>query len=166
MWKKQDDVGVQQPELPSKERSDAAKLLSDALDRSSSINNDVAKGNVPAASEKGLVADSHQPPSSPPMNTYTDAVKEFTTNATAFIEQLPLLANAREAYERAMKASSEMRKTLDISDQNLRTLMTQLEQKIDLQELKPATDKKPPEPAKVETMKCTGEGEGRAYRWP
>jgi hypothetical protein len=166
MWKKQDDVGGEQPELPSKERSNAAKLLSDALGQSSSINNDSEKRNVPAASEKGLAADSNQSPPSPTMNTYRDAVKEFTTNATAFIEQLPLLAKAREAYDRAMRASSEMRKVLDTSDQNLRTLMTQLEQKTDLQEFKSATDKKPPEPAKVERMKGIGEGESRPYRWP
>jgi len=166
MWKKQDDAGVQKPELPSKERSDAAKLLSDALGRSSSINNDFEKRNVAVAFEKGLTADSNQASPSPTMNTYTEAVKEFTTKATAFIEQLPLLAQAREAYEEAMRASTEMRKVLDTSDQNLQTLMTQLEEKINFRDLKSATDKKPPEPAKVERVKGTDEGEGRVYRWP
>jgi len=110
--------------------------------------------------------DSNQPLTSPTMNTYTEAVKEFTKNATAFIEQLPLLTKARGAYEQAMRASTEMRKVLDTSDENLRTLMTQLEKTINLQELKFGADKKPAEPAKVETMKRTGEGGGRDYRWP
>ena len=59
-----------------------------------------------------------------------------------------------------------MRKVLDASDENLRTLMTQLEQRVNLQELKFATDKKSPEPAKLERMKATDEGGGRTFRWP
>jgi anti-sigma-K factor RskA len=100
------------------------------------------------------------------MNTYTEAVKEFTTNATAFIEHLPLLTKARAAYEVAIRTSTEMRKILDTSDENLRTLMTQLEQQVNLREVKSATDKKPPEAAKVESIKETNEGGGRAFRWP
>ena len=65
-----------------------------------------------------------------------------------------------------MRASTEMRKVLDTSDENLRTLMTQLEQQVNLRELKSAKDKKPPEPAKVERMKTTDEGGGRALKWP
>ena len=164
MWKKQDDAD-QQPELPSKERSDAAKLLGDALGQSSSIKNDFEKRNFAVASEQGLTEGSNQPSPSPTMDTYTEAVREFKMNATAFIEQLPLLAKARGAYEQAMRASMEMRKVLDTGYENLRALMTQLDQKINLQELKSA-DKKPPEPARVERTKGTGEGERRSYRWP
>lgn len=100
------------------------------------------------------------------MSTYTEAVKEFTTNATAFLEHLPRLNKARAAYKEAMRASSEMRQALDASDENLRTLMIQLEQQVDVRELKSATDKKPPEPAKVERMRAMEEGGGRAFRWP
>jgi anti-sigma-K factor RskA len=100
------------------------------------------------------------------MVTYTDAVKEFTTNATAFIEHLPLLAKARASYEEAMRVSAEVRRTLDTSDENLRALMAHLEQQVSLRELKSATEKKPPEPAKVERMKGSDEAGGRAFRWP
>jgi exonuclease VII small subunit len=166
MWKKQDDAAAQQPELQSKERNDAAKLLSDALGQTSLTNHDLEKRNFAVASDNGPIADSNQSLPSPTMNTYTEAVKEFTMKATAFIEQLPLLAQARQSYEEAMRVSTEMRKVLDASDQNLRTLMTQLEEKFNFQEPKSATDKKPPEAAKVETMKGAAEGEGRTYRWP
>jgi len=44
--------------------------------------------------------------------------------------------------------------------------MTQLEQRINLNEVKSATDKKNPEPAKVERMRGIDEGGGRALRWP
>jgi hypothetical protein len=166
MWKKQDDAEGAQPQPTLKQQHDAARLLDDVLSQLPASNDDFQKTNLAVASEKAMGDDSNQPLTSPTMNTYTEAVKEFTKNATAFIEQLPLLTKARGAYEQAMRASTEMRKVLDTSDENLRTLMTQLEKTINLQELKFAADKKPSEPAKVETMKRTGEGGGRDYRWP
>src|SRR5215469_8707986 len=164
MWKKQDDAEGAQSQSTSQEQRDATRLLEDALS-SPSINDDFQKKSSVVPSEKVLAENSSQPLASPTINTYTEAVKEFTANATAFIEHLPLLAKARAAYEGAMRASTEMRKVLDTSDENLRTLMTQLEQQVNLRELKSATDKKPPEPAKVERMKTADEVAGRV-RWP
>ena len=166
MLKMQDDAGDAQPRSTSEQQRDAARLLGDALSRSRSISDDFQKRNFAVASEKIPTEDSNQPLTSPTMNTYTEAVKEFTTNATAFIEHLPLLTKARAAYEVAIRTSTEMRKILDTSDENLRTLMTQLEQQVNLREVKSATDKKPPEAAKVESIKETKEGGGRAFRWP
>jgi hypothetical protein len=162
MWKKQDDANA----APSTQERDAARLLGDALSESPSINDEFQKRNFAVSSQEVPIEDSNQPLTSQPMNTYTEAVKEFTTNATAFIEHLPLLAKARAAYEEAMRVSTETRKALDTSDENLRTLMTQLEQQVNLRELKSPTEKKPPEPAKVERMKGTDEGGGRAFKWP
>jgi hypothetical protein len=166
MWKKQDDAEGMQPHSISTQQSDAARLLGDALSQSPSINDDFEKRNLTAPSKGGRSENSNQPLTSPTMNTYTEAVKEFTTNATAFIEHLPLLIKARAAYEEAMRASTEMRKALDVGDENLRTLMTQLEQRTNLQELKSRPDKKPPELVKVERMKGIDEGGGRSSRWP
>ena len=163
MWKKQDDVDAQ-PEFPSKQTSDLASL-GDALVESL-MNNHSKKGNLAVVPQKVLAEDPNQPLPSPTMKTYTEAVNEFTKTATAFIEQLPLLTKARGAYEEALRASAEMRKVLDASDENLRTLMTQLEQRVNLHEVKSATDKKNPEPAKVERMRGTDEGGGRSFRWP
>jgi hypothetical protein len=59
-----------------------------------------------------------------------------------------------------------MRKLLDAGDENLRTLMTQLEQGVSIQPGKLAPDKKSPEPAKVERMRATAEGGGRANIFP
>jgi hypothetical protein len=84
------------------------------------------------------------------MKTYTGAVDEFTKNANALIEQLPLLTKARAAHEEAMRASAEIRKVLDAEEQNLRTLMTRLERGLSVHDAKPTPDKKSPEPAKVE----------------
>ena len=150
----------------SRQQSDAARLLGDALSQSPPINDNFEKRNLAVPSEVVPSENANQPLTSPTMNTYTEAVKEFTTNATAFIEHLPLLSKARSAYEEAMRASGEMRRALDAGDENLRTLMTQLEQRTNLQELKSVPDKKRPEPAMVERMKDIDEGGGRTTRWP
>ena len=164
MWKKQDDAMGAQPDFASKQRPDLASL-GDALVESL-VNDQLKKGNFAVVPQKVLTEDHHQPLSSSTMTTYIGALNEFTENATAFIEQLPLLTKARDAYEQATKASAELRKVLDAGEENLRTLMTQLEQGVSIQPVEPAPDKKNPEPAKVERMRGTDEGGGRALRWP
>ena len=62
------------------------------------------------------------------LGAYTEAVNKFTKSASAFIEHLPLLAEARRAYEEATRASAELRRVLDAGDDNLRALMSHLEQ--------------------------------------
>jgi hypothetical protein len=54
------------------------------------------------------------------MATYVDAVEGFRESATAFIQQLSLLVQARDAYQQAMTASAELRSVLDAGDENLR----------------------------------------------
>jgi hypothetical protein len=77
-----------------------------------------------------------------------------------------LLSQARDAYEQAMTASAERRTVLDAGDENLRTLMTQLEQALHLQMAKPALDRKKPEPVKVEGIKANGESSGGVRAFP
>ena len=101
------------------------------------------------------------------MTTYMDAVEEFRESATAFIQNLNLLAQAREAYQQAMTASAELRSVLDAGDQNLRTLMAQLEQALDLHTTRPALDsKKKPETAKADPPKPNGESTGGVRAFP
>jgi hypothetical protein len=164
MWKKQDDAMGAQPDFASKERPDLASL-GDALVESL-VNEQFKKENFAVVPQKVLAEVHHEPSWSSTMTTYIGAVNEFTRNATAFIEQLPLLTKARDAYEQATKASAELRKVLDAGEENLRTLMTQLEQGVSIQRVNLAPDKKNPEPAKVERMRGTDQGEGRARRWP
>ena len=164
MWKKQDDAMGAQPDFASKERPDLVSL-GDALVESL-VNDQFKKENFAVVPQKVLAEVHHEPSWSSTMTTYIGAVNEFTKNATAFIEQLPLLTKARGAYEQATKASAELRKVLDAGEENLRTLMTQLEQGVSIQRVNLAPDKKNPEPAKVERMRGTDQGEGRARRWP
>jgi hypothetical protein len=99
------------------------------------------------------------------MATYMDAVEEFRESATAFIQHLNLLAQARDAYQQAMTASAELRSVLDAGDENLRALMTQLEQALDLHTGKPVPEKKRPEPVKVESIKSS-ENAGAVRAFP
>jgi hypothetical protein len=161
MWKMQNDAESPQSgnAFPSKQRpafsSDGDVLV---------MTEELQQVDGALVSQKASIENSDHL-ASPTMKNYAEAVAEFTKNATAFIEQLPLLTKAQGAYEEAMRASMETRRVLDASDENLRILMSTLVRNMNLQELKSATDKKPPEAARVETIKETDKGEGR-FRWP
>jgi hypothetical protein len=162
MWKKQDDAMGARPDFASQKRPDLASL-GDALVESL-VNDQFKTGSFAVVPQKVLSEVQHEPSSSSIMTTYIGAVNEFTKNATAFIEQLPLLTKARDAYEQAMRASGELRKVLDAGEENLQTLMTQLEHGVSIQRVNLAPDKKNPEPAKLGRMRVTDEG--RANKWP
>ena len=163
MWNKNDDPhGGTEPEFASEEKPDLA-ALGDALVQSL-INDEFKKGNIAVVPQRVLSEDRGSPSPSASMKAYTGAVDEFTKNANVLIEQLPLLTKARAAYEEAMRASAEIRKVLDAEEQNLRTLMTQLEQGLKVHDATP--DKKSPETAKVERVGGAAEGSRRAIQWP
>jgi hypothetical protein len=96
---------------------------------------------------------SDRPSTTVTMATYAEAVSEFTKNATACIGFLPLISKARDGYEQAARASAELRKVLDAGEENLRTVMTQLEQAISVHVLKSTGESKKPEAAKVEPIR-------------
>ena len=59
--------------------------------------------------------------------TYVDSKKKFSDAAKTFLEHVTLLNQARVEYQKAAKASEEMRSLLDAGDETLRTLMAQVE---------------------------------------
>jgi len=160
MWKKLDDNAGTQPEFTSQpaEPGDAPP--------ESSIVSRFEKWSAAAGVQKGLAENARRPSPSPNMTAYTEALNEFTHSATAFIEQLPLLTKARDAYEQAMKASAEMRKVLDTGEENLKSLMSQLEQAVSVHGVKAGVDRKKPEVAKVEAIRGTDESNAAAKRYP
>jgi len=173
MWKKlQDDALSSQTDSASKENPDLASL-GDALVQSL-VNDQFKKGNFEVVPPKPPAEENNSPVPSSSMKTYTEALNEFTTSASAFIEHLPLLEKARAAYEQAMKASAEMRHVLDAGEENLRSLMSQLEQGLGAHGIKSAPTRKTSEPAKIESkidgkierMTGTTEGGRRSVRWP
>jgi hypothetical protein len=148
MWKKLEDSVGTRPEFASSQMEDEGLITAYREHLAE-------KGKFVVGSR--VATEGHDQASSPAtMETYTDAVKEFSKNAAAFIEQVPRFTKARDSYEQAMKASAELRKVLDAGDESLRTLMAQLEQAANVRVEKPAFDKKKPEPARAETAEAQG----------
>ena len=90
------------------------------------------------------------------MKTYSQAVDEFSKHTSEFLACIPLLMKAREAYQRAMDVSAEVRSMLDAGDQTLRTLMAQVEDAVAVH-LKTPSEKKKPESVKVESAPAKNE---------
>jgi hypothetical protein len=93
------------------------------------------------------------PPATPSMATYTDAMNKFTKAATAFMEHVYLLTEARDAYQSAITASASLRSNLDAGDRALRSLMTQMEQVVNAHMGEAIRDGKKPEALKPEALK-------------
>ena len=92
-------------------------------------------------------------PATPSMSTYTDAMNKFTKSATAFMEHVHLLTEARDAYQMAIAASASLRNSLDSGDQALRSLMTQMEQVVNTHLEDIPLEKRKPEAPKAEALK-------------
>ena len=163
MWKKNDGPNGALPDSASKDTPDLASLGDELVQ--SLMDEQFKKGNIAVVPQTVLSEDQTSRLPSISMKTYTGAVDEFTKNATALIEQLPLITKARAAYEKAMRANAEMRKVLDADEQNLRTLMTQLEQALSVHGAKPAPDADKKNSARVDKMTGTDPAH-RAVRWP
>lgn len=162
MWKNKDDAMNTNQAVGSNQVAESPSRPVDEAATAVPPNSNFEKPR-PGLGPQRVLGDTRHQPSMPAsmaaypanMAAYSEAVNEFTKNATAFMEQLPLLSKARNAYDQAMKASAEIRKVLDTGDEDLRTLMTQLVQAVN----KPVPEKKRPELAKTE-VRGSGEDTG------
>jgi exonuclease VII small subunit len=75
------------------------------------------------------------------LTAYTEAVEEFSSSTAEFLSHIPLLTNARDAYQRAMEVSTQLRKVLDAGDETLRTVMDQLNQAVKVETIPANGDK-------------------------
>jgi hypothetical protein len=107
--------------------------------------------------------DSTQP--MPSWATYGEAMNEFTKAATAFMEHVHLLTEARTAYQEAMSVGAELRKRLDAGDRTLRGLMNQLEQVVSVH-MSETPDGKKPELVKNENARASGQATGTWKAFP
>ena len=98
--------------------------------------------------------------------TYAEAMNKFTKSATAFMEQVHLLTEARYAYQEAMAASTALRNSLDAGDETLRSLMAQLEQVVNENLGEPALDRKKPGLVKAESSRAKNENTGTGGIFP
>jgi len=92
------------------------------------------------------------------MKTYSEAVDEFSKHTSEFLACIPLLIKARDAYQRAMAVSAEVRSMLDAGDGTLRTLMAQLEDTVAIHLGKAPSDRKKAESVKADPS-SRGQGE-------
>ena len=98
------------------------------------------------------------------MAAYRESVDEFARQATEFLEHIPTLIKAREAYQRAISVSSELRNMLDKGDETLKALMDQLEEAISSPAVRAGLDKKRPELATVEPIKSSDDEDAEVAR--
>jgi hypothetical protein len=123
------------------------------------------KKDINVSPEQAAWKKDNLPSTQPTMATYTDAMNQFTKAATAFMEHVHLLTEARDAYQSAMAASTALRNSLETGDQALRSLMNQMEQVVSAHLGEPALDKKKqetltPGSLKVEAIRTNGERTG------
>jgi len=85
------------------------------------------------------------------LTAYKEAVEEFSSSAAEFLAHIPVLTRARDAHQRAMAVSTQLRHILDKGDETLRLLMGQMEQAANIQLDVAASDKKRLETVNVET---------------
>ncbi|MFZ0885766.1 MAG: hypothetical protein WAN14_20355 [Candidatus Acidiferrales bacterium] len=90
------------------------------------------------------------------LTTYKGAVEEFSASAAQFLAHIPILTRAREAYQRAMGVSAQLRQVLDKGDETLRLLMGQMEQAANIR-FAAASDNKRPEAPRVDTSTANGD---------
>jgi len=144
MWKNQVDAASMPREFDSKQMSESPSKMEGEGVYLDNLSEQVGPQRVFAEAQ----------PSTPvSMAAYTEAVTEFTKNATAFIEHVPLLTKARDEYDKAMKASAEVRKVLDKGEDDLRALMHHLIQVLNSNVTMVAPDKKRLELTQLETVK-------------
>jgi hypothetical protein len=106
------------------------------------------------------------PQPTPSWALYAEAANRFRSSAEAFMEHVYLLTEARNAYQQALSASTELRNTLDAGDQALRSIMTQLEQVIGDHLSEPVLDRKKPELVRSEPSATRNESTGTGRIFP
>jgi hypothetical protein len=179
MWKKIENFANSRFEPSSNETPEQPAggmdaMLEDAIEGNGAQEDEFTAGST--TSVAAPQAELPKPPSAQQesgatLGAYTEAVKKFTKSASAFIEHVPLLAEAREAYEEATRASTELRRVLDSGDENLRALMTQLEQMANVNLgsvpiLRSISDKKKPEASQLGPIRGSDEGKSGIKRFP
>lgn len=179
MWKKLDNFAGPRPDASANESMDpnfteeGAGSQDDPWLIGKGDREELAEDSQFAAmSEKSQVPLGHAEQASPvTLGAYTEAVNKFTKSASAFIEHLPLLAEARRAYEEASRASAELRRVLDAGDENLRALMSHLEQMANVHFIggpggKSSSDVRNTEPSKLGPVRVGEEAKGAVKRFP
>ena len=179
MWKKLDNFAGSRPDASANESLDSS-LTGEGADTSEDPwqigkgdREELEQGSKFAGMNERSEVPQGLAEQAPPvtLGAYTEAVNKFTKSASAFIEHLPLLADARRAYEEASRASAELRRVLDAGDENLRALMSHLEQMANVHFLgapagKSGGEGRNAEPSKLGPVRVGEEAKGAVKRFP
>lgn len=181
MWKKLDNFAGPRPDASANELTDpnlageGAESQEDPwlIGKSDAEDAELEQGSHLAGMSQKSEVPQGRAEQAPPvtLGAYTEAVNKFTKSASAFIEHLPLLAEARRAYEEASRASAELRRVLDAGDENLRALMSHLEQMANVNFLgapggKSSFDVRNTEPSRLGPVRVGEEVKGAVKRFP
>jgi len=161
MWKKQDDAASMPHEFESKQMPESPS----EMEGEGVYLENLSEQDRSRVGPQRFFAEA-QPSTSVNMTAFMEAVNEFTRNAGAFIEHAPLLTRARDAYDKAMKSSAEVRKVLDKGEEDLRTLMNHLVQVLNSNLVMVAPEKKRPEPTQLETIRGADKGTSSLKAFP
>jgi hypothetical protein len=97
---------------------------------------------------------------------YAEAANKFRGAATAFMEHVHLLTEARTAYQEAISVGTELRNRLEAGDRTLRGLMTQLEQVVSAHLGETPLGGKKPELVKGENTRTSDQAAGTLKAFP
>jgi hypothetical protein len=161
MWKKQDNAASMPHGFDSKQMSESP---SEMEGEGVYLDNLSEQGRSKVGPQR--VFAEAQPSTSVSIPAFTEAVNEFTRNAAAFIEHVPLLTKAQDAYDKALKSSAEVRKVLDKGEEDLRALMNHLVQVLNSNLVMVAPDKNRPEPTQLETIRGADKGPSGVKAFP
>jgi uncharacterized protein YgbK (DUF1537 family) len=145
MWSKSDakpvppDTSIDQPENES-----ITEMLMGAIRESNYVK------EQPLEDREPKLAEHHS--SEPMFVQYAEALEKCTKSAAEFIRYASLLSEARQAYEKLMAASDEIRRALDSDEQQVRALMdlAQEKAKIHLAAAEAVSGRKGPEASRTE----------------
>jgi hypothetical protein len=97
---------------------------------------------------------------------YAEAMNRFSRSATAFMEHVHLLTEARTAYQEAMSVGTELRNRLNAGERSLRGLMSQLEQVVSAHMGETPLDGGKPELVKGENTRTSDQATGTWKEFP
>ena len=146
MWSKTDAKQIPAGGSTSQAESESVtEMLMDAIRESS-----YAKEQIPEKHEPKIAGEERH--SREPMFVqYAEALEKCTKSAAEFIRCASLLSEARQAYEKLMAASDEIRRALDSDEQQVRALMDLAQEKAKTHlASESVSGRKPPETSKPE----------------
>jgi hypothetical protein len=104
----------------------------------------------------------------PMLQDYTEAAEKCLKSASEFLRYASLVSEAREAYEKLTRASTEIRRVLDNDEAVFRALMDEVQKmgEIARNSAESLSERKAPESSKIATMPLASGEKAKMSRFP